>query len=151
MQLKEGKDEVITAGHFNLVWPTEKETLTSKQQALEGDSEGESSVIKSALLDNDQHPATHLNISKNQNFSEVSHSIKIHSTQRAISLTGFSDGVYYAKLFDANKQAVSNTVRVIIEHHSMLKVWLIFLSGATLFLILIGYMLVTVFRHKEEA
>lgn len=155
LQLKEGKDEVITAGHFNLEWPTEKETLTSKQQALEGDGEGESTAIKDALLDNDKHSATHLTISTKpnsieSNFSEVSHSIKIHSTQRAISLTGFSDGVYYAQLFDGNDQAVSNTVKVTVEHHSMLRVWLIFISGATLFLILICYMVVTVFRHKEE-
>lgn len=151
LQLKEGKDEVITAGHFNLEWPTEKETHASKQQALEGDSGGESSAIKEALLDNDQHSATRLKISSESTFSNVSHSIKIHNTQRAISLTGFSDGVYYARLFDANDQAVSNSVEVTVKHHSMFNVWLIFISGATLFLILIGYMVANVFRHKEEA
>lgn len=151
LQLKDGKDEVITAGHFNLEWPTEKETHASKQQALEGDSGGESSAIKEALLDNDQHYATRLKISSESTFSNVSHSIKIHNTQRAISLTGFSDGVYYARLFDANDQAVSNSVEVTVKHHSMFNVWLVFISGATLFLILIGYMMANVFRHKEEA
>lgn len=151
LQLKDGKDEVITAGHFNLEWPAEKERHTSKQQVLEGDSEGESSAIKNTILDNAQHSATHLKIFTESTFSNVSHSIKIHSTQRAISLTGFSDGVYYARLFNENDQAFSNSVVITVKHHSMFNVWLVFISGATLFLILISYMVANVFRHKEEA
>lgn len=165
LQLKEGKDEVITSGHFNLVWPIKKQSTTSESQESEGDREDESSVaknskkntsnIKGALIDYEQHPATLLKISSEQNFfqdsSNISHAIDIHSTQRAISLTGFSDGVYYAQLFDDNNQQVSNQVKVTVEHHSMTKVWIIFSSGAALFLILIGYMVTKVFRHKEEA
>lgn len=161
LQLKEGKGEVITSGHFNLVWPIEKQSTTSESQESEGDREDESSVaknskkntsnIKGALVDYEQHPATQLKISSKQSLTTISHSIDIHSTQRAISLTGFSDGIYYAQLFDNNDQPVSNQVKVTVEHHSMTKVWIIFTSGAVLFLILIGYMVTKVFRHKEEA
>ncbi|WP_223577393.1 hypothetical protein [Kangiella taiwanensis] len=161
LQLKEGKDEAITSGHFNLVWPIEKQSTTSESQESEGDREDESSVaknskkntsnIKGALIDYEQHPAKQLKISSEQSLTTISHSIDIHSTQRAISLTGFSDGIYYAQLFDNNDQPVSNQVKVTVEHHSMTKVWIIFTSGAVLFLILIGYMVTKVFRHKEEA
>ena len=166
LQLKEGKDEVITSGHFNLVWPIEEQSTTSDLQESEGDRKDESSVaqssvikssetkpsaIKGALVDYEQHPATQLKISSEQSLTTISHSIDIHSTQRAISLTGFSDGIYYAQLFDNNDQPVSNLVKVTVEHHSMTKVWIIFTSGAVLFLILIGYMVTKVFRHKEEA
>lgn len=151
LQLKEGKDEVIPSGHFNLIWPIdEDDETTSEQSDSDGDREDEPSAIKGALVDYEKHPATHLKISSDQSFSQVSHTIKIHSTQRAVSLTGFSDGDYYARLLDANNNPVSDTVTVTVEHHSMFKVWIIFISGATLFLILIGYMVVKVFRHKEE-
>ena len=155
LQLKEGKDEVITSGHFNLIWPVEDKATTSEQNSSDGDREDESSTtesyaIKSALVDYEKHSATLLKISLDQSFSIISHSIDIHSTQRAISLTGFSDGVYYAQLFDDKNQPVSNQVKVTVEHHSMTKVWIIFTSGAVLFLILIGYMVTKVFRHKEE-
>ena len=156
LQLKEGKDEVITSGHFNLIWPIEDGETTSERNDSDGDREDESSAIQSstikgALVDYEKHPATQLKISSDQSFSQISHTINIHPTQRAVSLTGFSDGDYYAQLYDANNNPVSNAVTVTIEHHSMFKVWIIFISGATLFLILIGYMVVKVFRHKEEA
>ena len=160
LQLKEGKDEVITSGHFNLIWPVEDKATTSEQNGSDGDRGDESSTapssttesyaIKSALVDYEKHSATLLKISPDQSFSTISHSIDIHSTQRAISLTGFSDGTYYAQLFDDMNQPVSNQVKVTVEHHSMTKVWIIFTSGAVLFLILIGYMVTKVFRHKEE-
>ncbi|GAA4357696.1 hypothetical protein GCM10023151_06980 [Kangiella marina] len=152
LQLKEGKDEVIPAGHFNLIWPvSEDDSTTSEHQVSEGDRGDQSSAIKDVLVDDEHHSATQLKLSSEQSFSQVSHTIRIHSTQRAISLTGFSNGVYYAQLFNADDQPVSNIVSVKVEHHSMFKVWVIFISGATLFLILIGYMVVKVFRHKEEA
>ena len=156
LQLKEGKDEVMTSGHFNLIWPVKDESTTSEEKESDGDREDESSAIepstiKATLVDFEKHSATQLKISSDQFFSHISHAINIHPTQRAVSLTGFSDGDYYAQLYDASNNPVSNTVMVTVEHHSMFKVWVIFTSGAALFLILIGYMVTKVFRHKEEA
>jgi hypothetical protein len=155
LELKEGKGEVIEAGHFNLLWTdTEEHKVNSGSAEVSSrDSESsvaKSSVVKDTLLDQNSHSATHLTIATEQSFSEISHHIKIHSTQRAISLTGFNNGHYFVRLFDAEENPVSNIVEVEVQHHSMGRVWVIFISGAVLFLILIGYMVAKVFRHKEE-
>ena len=142
LELKEGKGEVITSGHFNLLWTDNKVGSASNSE--------ESTAVKDALLDHETHPATHLKIATNQSISNPSHNIKIHSTQRAISLTGFDDGHYFVRLFNGKNNPVSNSVEVNVKHHSMDRVWIIFISGAVLFLILIGYMVAKVFRHKEE-
>lgn len=153
LELKEGKGEVITAGHFNLLWIDSENSEASSAGSISepsAEEESASSVVKDTLLDQNTHSATHLIIATEQTFSNISHNIKIHSTQRAISLTGFDDGHYYVRLFDQRNNPVSNIIEVTVEHHSMGRVWVIFFSGATLFLILIGYMVAKVFRHKEE-
>lgn len=142
LELKEGKDEIIESGHFNLIWPV-------KETPAEGEGEDESSVIVDTLVDDETHTATQLLIATDQTFSEVTHTIPIHSTKRKVSLTGFSDGEYYVRLFDGNNEPVSNTLKVTVKHHSMDRVWIIFTSGAVLFILLIAYMVAKVFRHKE--
>ncbi|WP_223668567.1 hypothetical protein [Kangiella shandongensis] len=142
LELKEGKDEIITSGHFNLIWPV-KEALSK------GEREDDGPGIADALVDDETHAATQLLIATDQSFSQVTHTIPIHSTKRKISLTGFSDGEYYARLFDGHNEPVSNTVKVKVKHHSMGRVWIIFTSGAVLFALLIAYMVAKVFRHKE--
>ena len=155
LKLKEGKGEVITAGHFNLLWTDSEETeSSSSDDALDNaktpvkKSPG-SSVANSLFLDNNFHTATLLVLAKEPSFSDITHNITIHETQRSISLTGLNDGRYFARLFDEKNHPVSNPVEVTVKHHSMQRVWIIFISGAMLFLILIGYMVAKVFRHKE--
>lgn len=173
LELKEGKGEVITAGHFNLLW-AENSGLTSQESSREPESSNSEqsksiqsnstrsnqdlstspqpvdSTVKKVLLDHQQHSASHLKISTDKMFTQITHDIEIHPTQYRISLTGFSNGDYYVQLFGDDDKEVSNAVKVIVEHHSMTKVWIIFTAGAVLFLLLIGYMVSTVFRHKED-
>ncbi|AOE49239.1 hypothetical protein [Kangiella sediminilitoris] len=142
LELKEGKDAIIKAGHFNLIWPV-------KENSSEENTVDET-VVADALIDDETHPATKILIASDQNFSQITHSIPIHATKRMVSLTGFTDGVYFARLVDEDNQPVSNFVKITVEHHSMQRVMIIFASGAILFGLLIAYMVAKVFRHKEE-
>ena len=66
--------------------------------------------------------------------------------QDQVHLSGFADGVYFARVLDTSGSTLSNTIRFEVEHRSSQSASLLFSIGAALFVFLI----VTLFRFTRS-
>ena len=66
--------------------------------------------------------------------------------QNQVHLSGFEDGVYFARLQDGAGTTLSNTIRFEVEHRSLQSASLLFAIGAGLF----AFLLVTLFRFTRS-
>ena len=86
-----------------------------------------------------------LQVGRDREFDQVMRSLQL-TGQDQVHLSGFEDGVYFARLLSDTGASLSNTVRFDVEHRSLRSASLLFSIGAALF----GSLVVTLFRFTRS-
>ena len=86
-----------------------------------------------------------LQVAADSEFTRLTRSLQL-AGQDQVHLSGFADGVYFARLLDNAGASLSNTVRFEVEHRSLRSASLLFSVGAALF----GFLVVTLFRFTRS-
>lgn len=86
-----------------------------------------------------------LQIALDQSFNKFVHKINLFN-QDSVHLSGFKDGVYYARLIESNTNQVSNISSFTVKHRNLDSALNFFILGAALFLFLIA----TLFRFTQK-
>ena len=86
-----------------------------------------------------------LQVAEDAEFARLTRSLQL-TGQQQVHLSGFEDGVYFARVLDNTGSSFSNTVRFEVEHRSLRSASLLFSVGAALF----GFLVLTLFRFTRS-
>ncbi len=121
-------------------YTSEKSNQISLFPEQQTSSEGFFSLSWNTYISNDNSNQMTLEIAAAQDFSKQTHRIDV-SLQDKIHLTGFGEGVFYARLIDPDGNVVSSVARVDVKHHPLSRATALFFLGAVIFIGLVSYIL----------
>ena len=122
--------------------------------------EGPSATVRegyftvSASWQNDQQqPLSGLviEVSTQRNFTEVEQRFPALGNFTQLSLTGFSDGVYYLRARSDASEEPSNIINVKVQHYPLWQALGLFSSGLVIFLLLAVTLVRSHYRVEKEA
>jgi len=80
--------------------------------------------------------SVNLQVATDQSFQTLVRDLKLRG-QKQVHLSGFTDGSYFVRLVDDERQLLTNEVSFQVKHRDLQMAWLLFAVGLVLFVLLL--------------
>lgn len=89
-----------------------------------------------------------LQVAADNNFHHLVRDLTLHAQQQ-VHLTGFPNGVYFARLLDQHGRSLTHSTHFEVRHHNLQTAWVLFSVGFVLFTLLL-FVVMRFTRQKKN-